>query len=207
MHAEQCVPDTHMQLPAQACRSVYTKIYVPIVINMHMRRFMPTLPTPFMRGSTVYGQIHRHAQRQCPSKCVKSNAHTKSLCSDVSLHVCLYLLMSRTDIHLSSACISVHTLETKHSPMCTCLQLLPHIPASSTVCIYVDVWLQVYVYMQSTCTPTQSQGHSIQKFSSQAGCTCSLSGCRPIFARNSTYMQLLTRSWANAQLDCSAGGT
>lgn len=51
-----------------------------------------------------------------------------------------------------------------------------------------------------------SQGHGIQKFSSQAGCTCSLSGCRPTFARNSTCMQLLAHSWANAQLACAVGG-
>lgn len=37
--------------------------------------------------------------------------------------------------------------------MCTCLQLLPHIPASSTVCVYVDAWLHVFVYMQSTRHP------------------------------------------------------
>lgn len=50
MHTEQCVPNTHMQVPAQACRSAYTKIYVPIAINMHICRFMPALPTPFMHG-------------------------------------------------------------------------------------------------------------------------------------------------------------
>lgn len=185
-HPEQCVADAHMQVLAQTCRSAYTKIYVPVVRNTHTCRFMPTLPTLFRHGSTVYGHIHRQAWRWCPSKCVEQLPYQKPLLIRVLAYVFISAYVQDRYSSVICMCIWEHlgnkTLSHVHMPSAT----PTHPSQQHSVCICRCLVACVRVYAKHM-TPTESQGHSSQNLSSQAPKV----DADPHLPGKATYMRLL----------------
>lgn len=143
------------------------------------------------------------------SKCVKSSAHISSLCSDMSLHVYLFvyffcLCPRQTFTYSLSAHLRTSWGQT--TLPCAHASSYSHSSLPTAQCAYMWMFGCKCACICKAHAHPHSQGHGIHKFSSQAGWMCSLGGCRPTFARNSTDMHLLAHSWANAQLACSAGG-
>lgn len=80
--------------------------------------------------------------------CEEQCSHQQPVLRNVYLFVYFFCLCPRQTFTYSLNAHLCTSWGQNCSPMCTCLQLLPLIPSNSTVRIYVDVWLQVCVYVK-----------------------------------------------------------